>query len=237
MPNFVYGIKTDRDLHFEDDNLLVALTHPAILERTAQLLGPDLACWRSQVFLKEAGGKAIQWHQASTYMMEDYLQPALQPLDRNELFQITVWIALDAATERNGCMQVFPGTHKQIRTIRFGGREGFYKVNFELEFNAQPHAAVSLEVPPGHFILFSERVIHGSGPNTSEDRRMAVNFRLIPPSVKVYPDQTVHSAMHMGQQYPLDKWSLVLLRGEDRFNVNPVKRIRRPTLQQQDKVA
>ena len=236
-PNYVYGVTTDRDLHFQDDNLLRAISHPAVLERTAQLLGPDLACWRSQVFLKEAGGKAIQWHQASTYMMEDYLQPALQPPNRNELFQITVWVALDDATERNGCMQVFPGTHKKIRRIRFGGKEGFYKVNFELEFKANPEDAVSLEVPPGHFVLFSERVIHGSGPNESPDRRMAVNFRLIPPCVKVYPDQTVHRAMHMGQQYPLDKWALVLVRGEDHFNLNRVSRIRQPESLAQGKVA
>ncbi len=225
FPNYVYGIVTDRDLHFEDELLLKFLNHPAIIERAAQLLGPDLACWRSQVFLKEAGGRAIQWHQASTYMMEDYLQPALQPLDRNQLFQITVWIALDPATVHNGCMQVLPGTHKEIRKIRFGGDDGFYQVNFNLEFQEDPKSAIPLEVPPGHFILFSERVIHSSGPNTSNDRRMAVNFRLIPPSVKVYPDQQVHRAMHMGQHYPLDRWALVLLRGEDRYQVNKVRRL------------
>lgn len=225
FPNYVYGVVTDRDLHFEDNLLLKFLAHPAILERAAQLLGPDLACWRSQVFLKEAGGRAIQWHQASTYMMEDYMEPALRPLDRNELFQITVWVALDAATKQNGCMEVLPGTHKEIRKIRFGGDDGFYQVKFTLEFSEDPKTAVALEVPPGHFILFSERVIHGSGPNLSPDRRMAVNFRLIPPSVKVYPGQTVHRAMHMGQQYPLDRWALLLLRGEDKFKVNKVKRL------------
>jgi len=225
-PNYVYGIATDRDLHFEDDKLLRFLSHAAILERAAQLLGPDLACWRSQVFLKEAGGEAIQWHQASTYMMEDYQEPALLPPDRNRLFQLTVWIALDPATKANGCMQVIAGTHRRIRTIRFGGRNGFYKVNFNLEFSEDPQSAVSLEVPAGHFILFSERVIHGSGPNHSMQRRMAVNFRLIPPSVKVYPDQTVHLAMHMGQEYPLDRWALLMLRGEDRFGLNPVLRLK-----------
>jgi non-heme Fe2+,alpha-ketoglutarate-dependent halogenase len=227
QPSYLYGFPTDRDLHFEDDLLLEFLAEPAILERAAQLLGPDLACWRSQVFLKPPGGSAIQWHQASTYMMEDYLEPALHPPDRNELFQLTIWIALDDATRENGCMQAYPGSHKEIRTIRFGGNEGFYKVNFTLEFESRPEDAVSLEVPAGHFILFSERVIHGSGPNTSTKRRMAVNFRLIPPNVRVYPDQRTHRAMHMGQVYSLDRWSLLLLRGEDRYELNKTKRLHR----------
>lgn len=232
QPSYVYGFPTDRDLHFEDDLLLDFLAEPAILERAAQLLGPDLGCWRSQVFLKPPGGNAIQWHQASTYMMEDYLEPALQPPDRNELFQLTIWIALDDATRENGCMQVFPGTHKRIRTIRFGGDEGFYKVNFKLEFEGRPEESVLLEVPAGHFILFSERVIHGSGPNTSTQRRMAVNFRLIPPNVRVYPHQHTHRAMHMGQVYSLDKWSLLLLRGEDHFGFNRTKRLNRQAVTQ-----
>jgi hypothetical protein len=56
---------------------------------------------------------------------------------------------------------------------------------------------------------------------------MAVNFRLIPPNVRVYPDQRTHRAMHMGQVYSLDRWSLLLLRGEDRYELNKTKRLHR----------
>lgn len=215
------GIVTDRDRHFDTPVLLEMMRHPAILERAAQLLGPDLLCWRSQIFLKEPGGKAIQWHQASTYMMEDYLEPALQPPDRNQLFQLTVWIALDDATIDNGCMKFIPGSHNQIRTIRFGGGDGFYHVSFRLEFDHDPAKEVSLEMKAGQFIIFSERTIHGTGPNITNDRRMAVNFRLIPPTVKAYAGGSrVHRAMHMGQQYSLDNWGALLMRGEDRYKLN-----------------
>ena len=43
---------------------------PAITERLAQILGPDLNVWRTQMFHKPPKAPAIQFHQASTFMVE-----------------------------------------------------------------------------------------------------------------------------------------------------------------------
>jgi non-heme Fe2+,alpha-ketoglutarate-dependent halogenase len=220
LPSKNFGIVTDRDLHLELPIILEFMSSPAILERAAQLLGPNLLSWRSQLFFKPSGGQEIQWHQASTYMMEDYLQPALIPPDRNELFQLTIWVALSPATIENGCLQFVPGTHDRIRTIKFGGPRGFYHVNFRLEFDFDPLRVKHVEVNAGQFVIFSERVIHGSGPNQTDKTRYAFNYRLIPPSVRVYRNQHHHRAMHMGQEYLLENWRAVLLRGVDEHAYN-----------------
>ena len=220
LPSENYHIVTDRDLHLETPMMLEYMSCPAILERAAQLLGPNLVTWRSQLFFKPPGGREIQWHQASTYMMEDYLQPALVPPDRNELFQLTIWVALTATNSENGCLQFIPGTHDRIRTIKFGGPEGFYKVNFTLEFDFDPAKVRNVEMRPGQFIIFSERVIHGSGPNRTSETRYAFNYRLVPTNVRIYQGQSQHRAMHMGQQYSLENWRAVLLRGVDEFGYN-----------------
>jgi non-heme Fe2+,alpha-ketoglutarate-dependent halogenase len=220
LPSKNFGIVTDRDLHLEIPIILEFMSSPAILERAAQLLGPNLLSWRSQLFFKPSGGREIQWHQASTYMMEDYLQPALIPPDRNELFQLTIWVALSPATIENGCLQFVPGSHDRIRTIKFGGPRGFYHVNFRLEFDYDPLKVRHAEVNAGQFVIFSERVIHGSGPNQTDKTRCAFNFRLIPPTVQVYRNQRHHRAMHMGQQYSLENWRAVLLRGVDEYRYN-----------------
>ena len=81
------------------------MKHPAITERCAQLLGPDLLVWRSQYFYKGPKSPAIQWHQASTFMVEDYQDPGIFPPDRSEIFQLTVWVAIDDATPERGCLQ------------------------------------------------------------------------------------------------------------------------------------
>ena len=220
IPSKNFRIVTDRDLHLELPIILEFMSSPAILERAAQLLGPNLLSWRSQLFFKPSGGREIQWHQASTYMMEDYLQPALIPPDRNDLFQLTIWVALSPATIENGCLQFVPGTHDHIRTIKFGGPRGFYQVKFRLEFDLDPSRVKHAEVNAGQFVIFSERVIHGSGPNQTGETRYAFNFRLIPTNVRVYRNQRHHRAMHMGQEYSLENWRAVLLRGVDEYGYN-----------------
>jgi non-heme Fe2+,alpha-ketoglutarate-dependent halogenase len=221
QPSPTFGIVTDRDLYLDSPRMLEFMRRPAIVDRCAQLLGPNLLVWRSQLFFKPPGGKEIQWHQASTYFLEDYLAPALVPPDRNELFQLTVWIALSDVTKQNGCLEFVPGTHDEIRPIKFGGTRGFYKVSFDLQFDFDPRKVLTIEMKAGQFILFSERMIHGSGPNRTDKMRFAMNYRVIPPNVRVYPRQRQHKAMHMGQSYSLANWGTALLRGKDEFGYNP----------------
>lgn len=213
-PSATFGIVTDRDLHLETPEMRAFMKRPEIVERAAQLLGPDLFCWRSQVFFKPPGAKAIQWHQASTYMLEDYMTPAIVPPDRDRLFQLTVWVAIDHATEANGCLQFLPGTQDRIRKIRFGGEDGFYHVRFRLECDAEADRATPVEVKPGQFLIFTERVVHASGPNRTQVNRLAFNFRIVPSPVRVYPGGPArHGAMHMGQSYDLSQWRPYPLRG------------------------
>jgi len=216
-----YGFVTDRDHHLSLPSMMELIRRPAIVERCAQLLGPDLLMWRSQFFYKPPRGDAIQWHQASTYLVEDYLSPALIPPGRDELFQLTIWVAVDPATIENGCLRVIPGTADGIRTITFGaGEASFYEASYANDFDfskAEPHL---IEMKPGQALIFSERSIHGSGANTTDASRSAFNFRVIRPDTKVYKDKTVHRAGHMGEKYNLGRWGCVLLRGEDRFGLN-----------------
>jgi len=212
-----YGFCTPRDRHFEMPKLWDHMTRPAITERLAQLLGPDLLCWRSQVFFKGPHSPAIQFHQASTFMVEDYLDPAIFPPNRDEIFQLTVWVAVDDATPENGCLQFVRGTHDRIRTIKFGGEEGFYRANFSLEFDCDPSQIVTLPVKSGQFVIFAERCIHGSPPNTTDRHRLAFNIRVIPTSVPVYTDKKKYRSVYNGGKYDLGKWGVTLLRGEDRY--------------------
>jgi non-heme Fe2+,alpha-ketoglutarate-dependent halogenase len=217
-----YGFVTDRDHHISMPHMMNCIRRPEIVERCAQLLGPDLLLWRSQFFYKPPHGETIQWHQASTYLVEDYMEPALIPPDRNSLFQLTVWVAVDPATIANGCMRIIPGTADKIRTITFGaGDESFYEASYAMDFDFAQATPDYLEMEPGQALIFSERSIHGSGPNETENSRSAFNFRVIRPDTKVYDGKTVHRARHMGQKYNLRRWGCALLRGEDQFNLNP----------------
>ncbi|MDE0057966.1 MAG: phytanoyl-CoA dioxygenase family protein, partial [Defluviicoccus sp.] len=56
----------------------------------------------STLWFKDAGdGKRVSWHQDSAYY-------GLEPHD-----VVTLWLGFTDSNERNGCVQVIPGTHKE----------------------------------------------------------------------------------------------------------------------------
>ena len=75
--------------------------HPKILDAVEDVIGPDILCWTTNFFIKEASNPGfVSWHQDSTYW-------GLDPDD-----VITAWVAFTDATPENGYMQFMPGSHK-----------------------------------------------------------------------------------------------------------------------------
>ena len=103
--------RTDR--HLDDDRLMNLFKHPAISERAAQLLGPNILLWRSK-FFEVLPGLETTLHQASTLLFYNQQEALVTPEDDEELFQLNCWIALTDANKENGCMMILPGTHKEI---------------------------------------------------------------------------------------------------------------------------
>ena len=57
--------------------------HPAIIDRIAGLLGPDIVVWTTNFWLKEPGGAEIPWHQDINFW------PIEPPVN------VSAWIAID----------------------------------------------------------------------------------------------------------------------------------------------
>jgi non-heme Fe2+,alpha-ketoglutarate-dependent halogenase len=215
-----YDFVTPRDRHFEYPRLWHYMKDRKITDRLAQILGPDLLCWRSQFFYKGPGAPAIQWHQASTFLVEDYQDPGIYPPDRSKIFQVTVWVAVDDATLDNGCLRFSVGSHDTTKIIRFGGEEGFYNAAYTLDYDVNQNPIEYVPVKAGQFIMFIERCVHGSGPNTTDRWRLAFNMRVIPTNVPAYKNKKYYRSVYNGGKYHLDKWGVCLLRGEDRYKLS-----------------
>src|SRR5580698_11604475 len=77
------------------------IRHPRILDAVQDLIGPDILCWGTTFFTKEARNPGyVSWHQDSTYW-------GLEPPDI-----ITAWVAFTDSNAANGTMRVMPATHK-----------------------------------------------------------------------------------------------------------------------------
>jgi non-haem Fe2+, alpha-ketoglutarate-dependent halogenase len=148
--------------------------HPRILDAVEDLYGPDLLCWSTNFFIKEAGAPAfVSWHQDSTYW-------GLSSPD-----VVTAWVALTPSNEANGAMSVVPGSHMLDQIPH---RDTFDANNLltrgqEVAVQIDTSQAVRLDLQPGEMSLHHVRIVHGSPPNPSDDRRIGFAMRYVPTSV------------------------------------------------------
>ena len=145
-----------------------------IVDAIEDLYGPDLLCWTTNFFIKEARTPAfVSWHQDSTYW----------GLDRPDV--VTAWIALTPSTKANGAMGFIPGTHtrEQIPHRDTFARNNLLTRGQEIAVDVDASAAVTIELRPGEMSLHHVRLVHGSPPNPSDDRRIGFAIRYIPTSV------------------------------------------------------
>lgn len=77
-----------------------SLSHPSQLEVLTKVIGPNVKCMQSMLFIKAAGKPGQAWHQ------DEFFIPTR---DRS---LCGGWAALDDATVENGCLWVIPGSHK-----------------------------------------------------------------------------------------------------------------------------
>ena len=146
-----------------------------IVDAIEDLYGADILCWTTNFFIKEANNPAfVSWHQDSTYW----------GLDRPDV--VTAWIAFTESNESNGAMGFIPGTHTSDQIPH---RDTFAKDNLltrgqEVAVDVDPKNAVTIKLRPGEMSLHHVRLVHGSPPNPSNDRRIGFAIRYIPTSVK-----------------------------------------------------
>jgi non-heme Fe2+,alpha-ketoglutarate-dependent halogenase len=170
------------------------IRRPALLDAVEDVLqSPDLLVWTSQFFVKEANDPSfVSYHQDSTY------------LGLNDTNIVTAWIAFADSTIENGALRVVPGSHLREQLAH---RENILPGNMltrrqEIAVDVLEHEPVPLELRAGEASLHHVRMVHGSEPNRSEDRRIGLAVRYVPTRIKPihkYPDHAT------------------LVRGEDRY--------------------
>ena len=164
-----------------------------ILDPIEQLIGPDILCWNTIFWIKEAGSRSfVSWHQDSRYW----------GLSSEKV--VSAWLALSTASLEAGCMRVMPGTHVGDTLVH---RDTYHDDNMltrgqEIVEGVDDEAAVHMPLEAGQMSLHSYRLAHASGPNLSDDRRIGISMHFMPPD----------TAQVVG-----DWGSAALVRGSDPF--------------------
>lgn len=164
--------------------------HPVILDHVEQIIGPDILCWNTNLFIKEPHDPGfVSWHQDSTYW-------GLDPAD-----VVTAWLAISDAPVESGAMKFLAGSH----TEQMAHRDTFDDNNLltrgqVAEIDVDESRATDVPLQAGEFSLHHIRLMHGSKPNTTGDRRIGLAIRYLPTYVR--PEKAANRA--------------TLVRGEDR---------------------
>ncbi|MFZ3597765.1 phytanoyl-CoA dioxygenase family protein [Streptomyces sp. BH104] len=123
-------------------------------------------------------GSAKPWHQDMAFAPPGFAA------ERHGI--VTVWIALEAATTRNGCLEFLPCSHRGGLLPHAGDRERVAG-QAPLRDAVEPHVAdadlprshppVAVPLDAGSAVLFDGLVLHRSAPNTTAaEPRTAVSF-------------------------------------------------------------
>jgi non-heme Fe2+,alpha-ketoglutarate-dependent halogenase len=149
--------------------------HPTILDAAEDILGPDLFCWTTNFFIKEARSPGfVSWHQDAFYW----------GLSRDDV--MTAWVALSPANLKSGCMKFLPGSHNQdhLQHIDTFHKDNLLSRGQEIAVDVDAEASVDCILEPGEISLHHVKLVHGSEPNRSADRRIGLAIRYIPTDIK-----------------------------------------------------
>lgn len=103
------------------------------------------------------GGGTLHYHQDNNYTRHE---PALG--------SINIWVALVDMTPDNGCLRIVPRSHRaDIDSRMSDDRDGHRQVDVD------PLTALPIRMHAGSAVAFSRWTVHGSGPNTTGEPRIA----------------------------------------------------------------
>ena len=148
---------------------------PRILDVVEGILGPDILVYGVEFFIKEPHSQNIvSMHQDLTY----WGLGATSGL-------VTCWLALSPATPASGCMDFVRGSHKNpiLPHEDTFDANNLLSRGQEVRVDVAPKDKTAIEIHPGQISLHHGLTIHGSGPNVSDDRRIAAVIRYVTPEV------------------------------------------------------
>ena len=165
---------------------------PRILDVIEGIIGPNILVYGAEYFIKEPRTpQIVSMHQDLTYWGLGATSG-----------MVTMWLALSEVNRASGCMDFVRASHKNPILPH---EDTFDDNNLlsrgqEIAVDVRPEDKTAIEISPGQISLHHGLTIHGSGPNSSDDRRIGFVVRYVSPDV----------AQEVG-----DRDYAMLVRGED----------------------
>ena len=135
-----------------------AVADPRLLDILEGILAPDIEFLSDKaVFKSETMTFASPWHQDWSYW--------------HGAHKLSIWVALDDATRKNGCLKLLPGSH--TAAVRHDGdaSDGHGFGNRLRPDAVDESRSVTAELAAGGAVFFHDLTLHASHPNASGEER------------------------------------------------------------------
>ncbi len=164
-----------------------------ILDAVESLIGKNILICGTTLFVKNPNEKGfVSFHQDAKYI-------GLEPYN-----WVTAWVAITDTNEENGCMRMWSGSHKndlQYHNQKFD--ENNLLTRGQTVENVPMNETKPVILKAGQISLHHPKVVHGSGLNKSNDRRIGF---------------VVQSYIGTNVKQVLGKMYVQQARGDDTFN-------------------
>ena len=164
-----------------------------ILDAVESLIGKNILVCGTTLFVKNPNEKGfVSFHQDAKYI-------GLEPYN-----WVTAWVAITDANEENGCMRMWSGSHKndlQYHNQKFD--ENNLLTRGQTVENVPLNETKPVILKAGQISLHHPKIVHGSGLNKSNDRRIGF---------------VVQSYIGTNVKQVLGKMYVQQARGDDTFN-------------------
>ncbi len=143
--------------HRWDETSLQWMIDARLNDWLTHILGREPFAVQTMFYFKPPGARGHALHQDQFYLRVD---PGTC---------VAAWMAVDRCDEDNGCLRVVPGTHDipVLCSVDADSDVSFSGDTVELPPGME---AVPLIMEPGDVLFFNGQLVHGSYPNSSEDR-------------------------------------------------------------------
>ena len=184
------------NVHLISPKLDSIVHNSKILDAVESIIGKNILVCSTTLFIKNPNEQGfVSYHQDAKYI-------GLEPHN-----WVTAWVALTDSNEKNGCMRMWPKSHLDIKDHNEKFNEGNLLTRGQTVENVPENEVKSIELKAGQMSLHHPRIVHGSGINKSNDRRIGF---------------VIQSYIGTNVKQTLGKNSVQIARGEDRYNHHEV---------------
>ena len=160
MPNEIN--KSGRyNVHLISPKLDEIVHNSKVLDAVEKIIGRDILVCSTTLFIKDPKQCGfVSYHQDAKYI-------GLEPHN-----WVSVWVAITDSYKENGCMRMWPGSHLEIKDHDQKFDEDNLLTRGQTVEGVPENEVKPVELKAGQVSLHHPRIVHGSGINKSNDRRI-----------------------------------------------------------------